>query len=128
MKFIKNLPWGKLFWLFIAFLFTIFMAWSVLYETLLPLWSAGDTIGFQRNLIGIPILFLGIGLFCYSAFRFLRDTFSATQNPDHNPARGKSNQSQKIPRLTPLIRAWLPSFFIFLASVALIAMGGNLTR
>jgi uncharacterized membrane protein YidH (DUF202 family) len=76
MKFFTDLPWTKLTLLFFAFLFTVFMAWSVLYETLLPLFRSGDMAAFNRNLVGIPLIFIGVGLFCYSAFRFLRDTLN----------------------------------------------------
>jgi hypothetical protein len=131
MKFFKDLPWTKLTLLFYAFLFTVFMAWSVLYETLLPLYRAGDMDAFNRNLAGIPLIFIGVGLFCYSAFRFLRDTLNYSKSPKVNLSeselkpnkRGEPIRSPRNYQLPPLLRAWLPAFFLFISSVILIALG-----
>ncbi len=134
MNWIKELPWSKIALAFIAFLFVLFMAFSVVFESLLPLWRSGDRQMFARNLIGIPIIFLGVGLFVWSAILFLRDTFRAVNRPEkegrnlstENNQRGESSQFPRAHNFRLLLSAWKPSAIFFILSVLLVAIGGRL--
>lgn len=50
--------------------------WSVVAETMLPLWRAGDQRGFYLHLFGIPIIVLGTGIFIVGGARVVRDIWA----------------------------------------------------
>ncbi len=49
--------------------------YSVITETLIPLYNQGKTTELIYNLIGIPVILTGTGLFVYGGIIFVIDTF-----------------------------------------------------
>jgi len=72
---------GKWVFIGLAVLFVVSIIWSFIYETLMPLLTAGDVGAAGRNLVGFPIILAGTALFAYGGFVFVRDTFGAMQHP-----------------------------------------------
>jgi hypothetical protein len=56
-------------------LLTAGIFYSVITETLIPLFNQGKTEEFIYNLIGIPVILTGTGLFVYGGIIFVIDTF-----------------------------------------------------
>lgn len=71
-------------WLFggIGVVFAAAFFWSLWSETLYPLIKQGDTAGLMAHLLGLPLLFLGLGLFVYGGFRIVRDMFTMMGDPE----------------------------------------------
>lgn len=61
-------------------LFATAFFWSVWSETMRPMIRAGNTAGVVYHLVGIPIILVGLGLFVYGGFRFLRNIFDLLQD------------------------------------------------
>jgi hypothetical protein len=55
--------------------------WSIFFETLLPLLRMDRNTEFWLNVIGIPILFVGVGLLTWGGFGFVLSVFGALSNP-----------------------------------------------
>ena len=53
---------------------------SAILETLVPLYRNGEYEEFAYNLIGIPILLIGTGIFAYGGWLFYNDTSSIMRN------------------------------------------------
>ena len=51
--------------------------WSMWVETLRPLFRQGDTAAIINNLVGLPLILIGVGIFVYGGIVFVRDTFGA---------------------------------------------------
>jgi hypothetical protein len=56
------------------------MAYSAVTEALIPLRNEGKNDEFFHNLIGIPVIFAGTGIFVYGGYRIVRGTFSVLSN------------------------------------------------
>ena len=132
LKDLKDWPWNKIVLAFFGFLFVLALAFSVVFESLLPLWRAGELQMLYRNLIGIPLIFIGVGMFIWSALRFLWDGLQAINHPEINQQKikgedgfgdGRAGASRKIP-LRNLIKAWRVSFLLFVIAFSLMAAGG----
>lgn len=109
--------------------------WSMWVDTLQPLIRAGDTRGLIFNLVGLPIILLGTGIFVYGGFRFVRATFHAMQEPGAvaNIARiqegGLPSDELRLARmenLRTLWNAWKVPLLWLAFGFALIALGGFL--
>ena len=68
------------------------LVWSVLFETLLPLVQAGDWDALGRNLVGIPLIFAGVGAFAWGGWLLLRGLF----DPDLGWRRGASTMAAGV--------------------------------
>lgn len=64
----------------LGILFVGGILYSVVSETLLPLWNEGSKDEFMHNIIGIPVILTGTGILVYGGFRFVKDTFSTMGN------------------------------------------------
>lgn len=124
---------GRLALILLGTLFVGSIIWSFLYETLLPLWTAGDVGAIVRNLIGFPIILAGTATFAYGGFGFVRDTFSAMADPQlkENTAAIKDDAAPqdsvrraRWANARLLFRAWKPGALRIAAGFALIALGG----
>jgi hypothetical protein len=132
MKVFKDLTWGKILLALFASLIVGAFLWSIGFESLLPLWLAGDMQMLTRNLFGIPIIFIGLGLFIWGALRFITATYTAMNAPElrdrvkiirSNAPKESISQARKE-NFSALIRAWKPALLIMLAGFILIAFGG----
>lgn len=131
-KFIKELPWNTIALAFLGFLFVLALAFSVVFESLLPLWRAGDTEMLWRNLIGIPLIFIGLGFFIWSALRFLWDflelfngaEFDARNKGQNEGQQGENQRSSRSVRWVLMLKTWRPSFLLFVLAFSLMAVGG----
>ncbi|MBN1634631.1 MAG: hypothetical protein JW917_10735 [Ignavibacteria bacterium] len=74
----KNAGYYILWTLGILFLGGIL--YSVVSETLLPLWNEGSKDEFMHNIIGIPVILTGTIIFVYGGYRFVKDSFSTMGN------------------------------------------------
>jgi hypothetical protein len=51
--------------------------WSMWAETLQPLIAAGDSRAVMLHLIGLPLILLGVSIFVYGGYVFVRDTYNS---------------------------------------------------
>jgi len=72
----KNSKIGKYIIYAVAVIFFGVMVYSAVTETLIPLRNEGKKDEFFHNLIGIPVIFAGTGIFVYGGYRIVRGTFS----------------------------------------------------
>lgn len=109
--------------------------WSMWVDTLQPLIRAGDTQALIFNLVGLPIILLGTGIFVYGGFRFVRATFHSMQEPGavENIARIQEGslppdelQQARMENLRALWTAWKRPLAWLAFGFALIALGGFL--
>ena len=49
--------------------------WSMWAETLQPLIAVGDSRAVMFNLIGLPLILVGVSIFVYGGYVFVRDTY-----------------------------------------------------
>ncbi len=54
--------------------------WSMWVETLRPLFRQGNTAAIINNLVGRPLILIGVGIFVYGGVVFMRDTFGALRD------------------------------------------------
>jgi hypothetical protein len=54
--------------------------WSMWVDTLRPLILAGDTRAVIFNIIGLPLILVGVALFAYGGYVFVKDTFRSFQD------------------------------------------------
>ena len=128
-----NANLGRWALILLGILFLGSIIWSFLYETLLPLWSAGDVGAIVRNLVGFPIILAGTALFTYGGYLLVRDTVSAMADPHlkQNTATIKDEaappeavRQSRWANARRLLRAWKPGALRMAAGFALIALGG----
>ena len=124
---------GRLALILLGVLFVGSIIWSFLYETLLPLWTAGDVRGIVLHLVGFPIILAGTALFAYGGFVLVRDTFSAMADPqlkdnvttiEDDAAEPEAVKQARWANARFLFRAWKPGALRMAAGFALIALGG----
>ena len=124
---------GKWLWIGLAVLFVGSIVWSFVYETLMPILAQGDTGAAVRNLVGFPIILAGTALFAYGGLVFVRDTFSAMQDPqmaanlahikdDEAPGEVVRRARWKNTRL--LFSSWKDGTLRMALGFGLIAIGG----
>lgn len=118
----------------IAVLFVGSILWSIIFETMLPLWRAGEWLSIVYHLVGIPIILAGTGCFVYGGFVFVRDTFGAMGDESmienralihRKPSKEAVRHAQRE-NLKALLRAWWPGTKWLAAGFGLIAVGGFL--
>lgn len=124
---------GKWILVGIAVLFVGSIIWSFIAETLMPLLAAGDSGAVGRNLLGFPIILLGTAIFVYGGFVFVRDTFSAMQDPEMtrnvSQIRTGDTSAEELRKarrqnLSMLLRSWKDGSLRMALGFALIALGG----
>jgi hypothetical protein len=117
-------------------LFVGSIIWSIISETLLPLYQAGDTRGLLYNFIGIPVILAGTCVIVYGGFVFLRGMFSAfgdeTLQQNIPVVRGQVEDSAvavskaRRENFLILVRAMRPGLSWMVGGFLLIAIGGFL--
>lgn len=118
--------------LLIAFVGSIL--WSMWVDTLRPLIQAGDPLAVLYNLIGLPLILIGTGIFVYGGYVFVRDTFSSYQDQSllQNAAVIRAKPSRQAVRaarwqtLRHFWRTWKPGLARLALGFILIALGGFL--
>ena len=119
----------------LGLLFVGSIIWSIVFETLLPLWREGDRVGLTNNLIGIPIILAGTAVIVYGGFRFLRDMFAVSQNErlqanaallQDKTADPAAVHQARWENFKLLLLAWQAGFLWIIGGFLLIAVGGFL--
>ena len=119
----------------LGLLFVGSIIWSIVFETLLPLWREGDRVGLTYNLIGIPIILAGTAVIVYGGLRFLRDMFAVSQNErlqanaallQDKTADPTAVHQARWENFKLLLQAWRAGFLWIVGGFLLIAMGGFL--
>jgi hypothetical protein len=109
--------------------------WSMWADTLKPLIQTGDIRALLFNILGLPIILLGTGIFVYGGLLFLRRTFTVMDAPEsvENITLIQSGESTpeelrraRMENLKALWNAWKPPLFWLAIGFALIALGGFL--
>ncbi|HSM56264.1 MAG TPA: hypothetical protein VK879_08930 [Candidatus Sulfomarinibacteraceae bacterium] len=126
--------WGKWVLVGLAALFVGSILWSIVFETMLPLWRAGDWWSIVYHLVGIPLILAGTVCIVYGGFVFVRDTFSAMSGDAIranvaiiNEKSSKADVSRaRRENFLALLRAWRPGATWMVAGFILIALGGFL--
>lgn len=126
--------WGRWILIGLAALFVGSILWSIVFETMLPLWRAGDWWSVAYHLVGIPVILAGTGCIVYGGWLFVRDTFGAMGGDAvrDNVAiiRDESAQADvsraRRENFRALLRAWRPGATWMVAGFVLIALGGFL--
>lgn len=104
--------------------------WSIIYETLLPLWQAGKTGELIANLVGIPIILLGTAVIVYGGIRSIKGVLNMMADPQviANVATIRGKQDNMRAAQQQNIRLWWQSLWrgllIMLGGFGLIAIGG----
>jgi hypothetical protein len=115
--------------------FVASILWSMWVDTLQPLIRAGDVQALIYNLVGLPIILLGTGIFVYGGVRFVRATLNAMAEPHtlDNYARIQAGnmlpddlRQARMENLKALWNAWKVPLFWLALGFALIALGGFL--
>ncbi len=81
----------------LAGLFFASIIWSMITETLLPLWRDGQLVELGLNLIGLPIILAGTGLFGWGGLLFVRDTHALISDDDF-VGRAELIRDRGVPR------------------------------
>ncbi len=107
--------------------------WSVVTETLLPLYNSRQYEELAYNAVGIPIILLGTGIFVYGGWIFYRDSRELFENPkltsNTDLIRDKKAPKEKIKTARKentrmLFSAWKKGFMWLLIGALVIAAGG----
>jgi len=107
--------------------------WSVIFETLLPLYRDGDTAAFIANLIGIPIILAGTVVIVYGGLRVVRGMFGfmtvaaveadmQTEQDSIAKSKGRGG-SQRAGSFRYWLMAWVPGGPLMLLGFLLIGIG-----
>ncbi|HUF00643.1 MAG TPA: hypothetical protein VMN99_15420 [Anaerolineales bacterium] len=108
--------------------------WSMWVDTLRPLIQAGDLRAVVFNLIGLPLILVGVGIFVYGGVVFVRDTFQSYQDETllenmviirAKPSR-ESVTAARWQTLRIFWRVWKPGLARLALGFLLIAIGGFL--
>jgi len=110
--------------------------WSIFFETLQPLLRAGRTTEFWLNIVGIPVLFAGVGLLAWGAWDLVRGIFTIQADPESKRAMIQASEDAEKrqavlasnPNLQALVRSVGPSARRFLSGLGLIVIGSLLSN
>ncbi|MBI5402881.1 MAG: hypothetical protein HY959_05745 [Ignavibacteriae bacterium] len=112
----------------------IYILWSVVFETLIPLYEKKAYDEFAYNLTGIPLLIFGTGLFSYGGFVFVRDTLRELALNEKvainlEIIRNKISPREKIRAARSentrfLLSAWKKGSFLMFIGIVFISAGG----
>jgi len=128
------------FWRVIGLLIAIAISsailWSVCSETLLPLLRKDDMRGLWLNLIGIPMILLGVALLVYGGIKFVDRTAIAMKDKTfHERADFVRTDPRPEARwdvwklnLRQLGKLWWPPLLLLALALCLIIIGGILTN
>lgn len=128
---------SKLIWAVLIAAGTLFVGsilWSLWFDTLLPLWQAGDTRAVAFHAVGVPVIFIGLGVFVHGGWVFVRDTlrsfgdeeFAARVEAVQEAGLGTDLARARWRNFKHLLRAWWPGALRMAFGFALIALGGYL--
>lgn len=125
--------WGKLALWGVGLLFVGSIFWSIIYETLLPLWQTGRTGELLANLVGIPIILLGTAVIVYGGYHSVKGVLKMMADPTvaANVATLKHGRGDDVGTARRQnLRLWWQSLWrgllIMLGGFGLIAIGGFL--
>lgn len=110
-----------------------FVLWSVVTETLIPLYKNKEYNELIYNLFGIPVILIGTGIFAYGGRIFFGDTKELFDNPqlinNIEIIRNKALPKEKIKIVRSentkmLFSTWKKGFYRLLIGALLIIAGG----
>lgn len=111
----------------------IIILWSVVTETLLPLYNSKQYDELVYNAAGIPVILLGTGIFVYGGWIFYRDSREFFENPkltsnadiirDRNAPKEKIKTARKE-NTRMLFSTWKKGFIWLLIGALVITAGG----
>jgi len=119
-----------------AITITSAVLWSIWSETLLPLFREGDMRALWLNMIGIPLILLGVALLLYGGIKFVDRTAIAMKDKTfHERAAFVRTDPRPEARwevwklnLRQLGRLWWPPLLLLALALGLIIIGGILTN
>lgn len=83
------------------------MVWSVIFETLLPMWRAEQILEMRLNIFGIPFIFSGAGVFIYGGLIFVRGTLNALWSDEMIAERAKISAAPRDSNTARWQTLWL---------------------
>jgi len=114
----------------------IYILWSVVTETLIPLYNAKTYDEFIYNLFGVPLTLFGTCVFAYGGWVFVRDTARELLQNDKISGnleiiKNKENQSDiikaaKIENSKFLLKTWKKGSLFMLFGALTVSVGGLL--
>jgi hypothetical protein len=111
----------------------VFVLWSVVTETLIPLYRSKEYNELTYNLFGIPLILIGTGIFAYGGKIFVSDTRELFDNPqltnNIDIIRNKTLPKEKIKiarseNTKMLFSTWKKGFSWLLIGAIFIISGG----
>lgn len=123
---------NKLLWISLGVLFIGSIIWSIIFETILPLIRANAISELVLNIVGIPVILIGMIIFVRGGWIFVRDVISIMDieeiKVNTEIIRTKSDpQAVKQARRQNLIlfwQSWKPGLKQLALGYILIAIGG----
>ena len=108
--------------------------WSMWAETLWPLIEAGDSRAVMLHLIGLPLILIGVSIFVYGGYLFVRDTYDSYGDETllHNMAIIRAKPSREAvsaarrQTLRVFWQAWKPGLARLGLGFLILAVGGFL--
>jgi hypothetical protein len=125
-------------WKFIGIAALIILAgsvlWSMWVDTLRPLIVAGDSRAVVFNLIGLPLILIGVSIFVYGGYVFVRDTYRSYGDETllesmviiRSKASRKEVAAARWHTLRVFWQAWKPGLARLALGFLLLAVGGFL--
>ncbi|MCX6163854.1 MAG: hypothetical protein NTU73_03160 [Ignavibacteriae bacterium] len=111
----------------------VFVSWSVVTDTLIPLYRDKEYDELIYNIFGIPLILIGTGIFAFGGRIFIRDTRELFDNPqltnNIDIIRDKKLSKEKIKiarseNTRMLFSAWKKGFYRLLIGAIFIVVGG----
>lgn len=123
---------AKFVGILLAVVFVGSMIWSVIFETLLPLWRTEQILEMRLNIFGIPIIFSGAGVFVYGGLLFLRGTLQVIWSDEMAAeiekisAAPRDSNAARWQTLRLLFQAWKRGLLWLVGGFGLIIAGSIL--
>lgn len=116
----------------------VIILWSVATETLVPLYNSKMHSELIYNMFGIPVLLIGVGIFVYGGWVFVRDTRNLFDNNIQLSVNVDKIKNKALPKKEVrkarsentglLFSTWKKSAFWLLVGAIVIIVGGLITN
>jgi hypothetical protein len=128
----------KIIFLTGAGILVVIILWSVATETLVPLYNSKKYEELFYNMFGIPVLLIGVGIFVYGGWVFVRDTRNLFDNNIQLSVNVDKIKNKALPKkevkkarsenMELLFSTWKKGAFWLLAGAIVIIVGGLITN